>query len=165
MKLLIFISCILLPVIAQGQEFHDSLYIQQIDAIRHYSDKIYTVVKYKRLEDSTTQTSVTGLYDNGHLIGISCAPVRGWCESVIFRIRNDSLVCVDNILTDYPASAESGMPRTTHVFYFKDNKQVHYVVFTEHGGAAACKQYLLDKKDILKQFYYYKDFVQNQPVK
>jgi hypothetical protein len=136
-----------------AQHETDSLYISSIDSIIRLTEKGIYPLSYKHIKDSSNYRMVNIGLDQGKIVTITYENVD--CERTLFYIKNDFLVCVKYILSD-PDNRSSLPPRTTHIIYFKNDKPIHTTVSKIWSGAKTCDFFSVDKKDFLKEYYYFK---------
>jgi hypothetical protein len=136
-----------------AQHETDSFYISSIDSIIQFTEKGIYPLSFKHVKDSSNYRMVNIGFHEGKIVTINYDYVD--CERTVFFIKNDSLVCVKYILSD-PDIRSSLPPRTTHTIYFKNDKPIHSTVSKIWSGAKTCDLFSVDKKDFLKEYYYYK---------
>jgi hypothetical protein len=131
----------------------DSLYIKQIDSIRIKINQERYEITHMQYEDTTNNRTIVKSFDSENLVRIF---YEHWhCESAIFYLQNDSLICIEYELSD-PDVRSLKPPSTTYTIYYKNDQQIHFSKDDNLGGAKTCNEYSLDHKDFLKEFYFYK---------
>ena len=166
MKKLFYIS-LLFSLLTEGikaQAQIDSIYISKVDSIINVrqgnSYKMPGKLVYKQVDDSLKMTTIAGIFENGQLISLYYTDFGCdfGCEDVTFHLHNDSLIYIKYFLSD-PDIRSRPPPSTTYILYYKNEKQIYYSTSFYGSGARSCKEYSLDKKSFLEEFYYYKDIL------
>ena len=139
-------------VVAQNQI--DSIYIAQIDSILIEKKKEDFEVYRVHFEDTSNHRWVAMDYHEGKLVTIHYTFIS--CEHTSFHVQNDSLICVEYQLSD-PDIRSSLPPSSSHVIYFKQDKQVRSsLVISGWGDPTTCDSHSVENKDFLEEFNSYK---------
>jgi len=151
--LVIILHLILSTSHLMAQNEKDSLYAISIDSIISEEEIQILASEQLAFKDSLNRRNVFMGFNKGRLATIYFKGIS--CEETTFYIHNDTLICVRYVLSD-PDNRSSLPPSTTHLIYFKNDKQVYSTKLTYWGGAKTCDKFSIAEKDFLKEYYYYK---------
>jgi acid phosphatase class B len=156
MNKIIYISLFLfLAFKTNAQHEADSIYVAGIDALISAGHDI----KIRAFNDSLNYRNVNMGFHEDKLVAIHYKHYS--CEQAMFYVKNDSLVCVSYHLSD-PDIRSSLPPSSDYIIYFKEDKALNISTSKFMGGAKSCQSFSIDKKDFLKEFYYFKSLLKQK---
>jgi hypothetical protein len=140
---------------ANAQHDADSIYVAGIDALISAGHDI----KIRAFNDSLNYRNVNMGFHEDKLVAFHYKHYS--CERAMFYVKNDSLVCVSYHLSD-PDIRSSLAPSSDYIIYYKEDKALSISASKFQGGAKSCQSFSIDKKDFLKEFYYFKSLLKQK---
>ena len=154
MKKLFFLLMLLPCLLSAQKNSADSIYIERVDSIIEVKKNDFLISTITTVEDSIRFRTAYYYYVEDKLSIIYYRSVG--CESAIFYLENDSLICVVYTLSD-PDSRSLEPAQTTYIVYYLNDKPIYSLspIFM-WGGATTCDNYTFESKNFLEEYYYYK---------
>ena len=154
-KFLYILLLIILAFKANAQHEADSIYVAGIDALMRVGHQI----KIREFKDSLNYRNVIMGFHEDKLVAIHYKHYS--CEQAMFYVKNDSLVCVSYHLSD-PDIRSSLPPSNNYIIYYKEDKALSISASKFLGVPKSCQSFSIDKKDFLKEFYYFKSLLKQK---